>query len=514
MNAVLLRSIILGFLLFFALACEKLEVENLNEPDAVRALDDPEMLIEILREGTLDLLWGMTGDHGMYFQGQADQMTCTKFYPPQSWASTSEPRWRVENLHDSWWFNYGWNDLFSAINAANTILKASNEGIVLKINDMDRTSDAEIAAYFVKGMAQGYLGMIYDKAYVVNIDTDLANLKLQDYKTLITEGLANIRAAIDKAEAAPDDFKYDFMVNVDMDKTRFIRMCYSFMAKIAISEARTARETIQTNYATIKEWVDAGFTEDFYIESEPGVWYNRMIDWCTIRLNWIDSTGYLPPDQKIFHLVNPDQYQEYYHQDTGFYSPVVTDDQRIYNAPVPNGTTGYFKHVNGFGYLNSDRDRYLFTVHTVNRWYMDNDFTRAGIMNPMFMYVEGQLIKAECDLKEGTLNTVQEVMNRPDLPRKAVGQMPDLDINTFEEAIWWLHYEYAVELNLAATITGTWAFMRRWDLFQAGTMTMLPVPHFELEMNGDEIYSFGGAEYAGRTGSASGPGWRTVENGQ
>ena len=145
---------------------------------------------------------------------------------------------------------------------------------------------------------------------------------------------------------------------------------------------------------------------------------------------------------------------------------------------------------------------------------MDNGFDQAGIMNPMFLYVEGQLIKAECDLKKENLNAVQEVMNRPDLPRKAVGQMPDVAITIIDEAIWWLHYEYSVELNLAATITGTWAFMRRWDLFQAGTMTMLPVPYFELEQSGDDVYTFGGAENAGRTGSASGPGWRTVENGQ
>jgi hypothetical protein len=497
-------------------SCESLEVENLNAPDRERALADPGDLLGIMRGGAMDMMWGLTDLHGIYFQCQADLNTSTNRYL-DFWGFADEPRVQFQNsvTYDGYRWNwYPWSNFNSAVTAANTVLQAIEDGLVLEENDVDRTADAEAAAYFVKGMSQGFLGVMFDKAYIVDLDSDLSALEFSDYKALIAAGLANLQTAIDKANAAPADFKYDFFPNTDLDKATFIQMCNSFRAKIAISEARTKDETIQTAYSTIKGWVDAGFTDDYYIESSPGEWWNNMIDWLAYRLNFLDESGYIPSDQKIFHLVNPDQYQEYYHQDTGFYSPVVTDDQRIYNAPVQSGDNGYYYYVQGFGYLNPDRNRYIFTVHTTNRWYVDNDFTQVGVMNPTFLFIEGQLIKAECDLKEGIVATTQTVMNDPNLPRKAVGQMPDVTIANEADALWYLHYEYSVEMDMAGLVTGTWAFMRRWDLLQAGTMTMLPIPARELEATGLDIYTFGGALNAGQEGSAAGPGWRTVENGQ
>jgi hypothetical protein len=46
--------------------------------------------------------------------------------------------------------------------------------------------------------------------------------------------------------------------------------------------------------------------------------------------------------------------------------------------------------------------------------------------------------------------------------------------------------------------------MRRHDMLQEGSATMLPVPADELEILGMEIYTFGGPNFAGQAGTASG----------
>ena len=53
--------------------------------------------------------------------------------------------------------------------------------------------------------------------------------------------------------------------------------------------------------------------------------------------------------------------------------------------------------------------------------------------------------------------------------------------------------------------------MRRNDLLQKGTPTQFPVPADELEIGGDDTYTFGGESNAGQDGSASGIGsWKSL----
>lgn len=515
--------------LFFALlmilsigmvSCDSLEVENLNAPDRERALANPSDLLQILKGGTVDLFWGTTDLHGVWAGLLSDQSTATNKYLA-FWDFAEEPRMAFNNsvTYDASGFSrYCWNSLNSTVVSANSIIQAIADGIVLEevsgSDTIDRTSDAEIAAYFIKGAAQGFLGAWYDKGYIVDIDSDLGALEFVDYKALIAAGLANIQTAIDKANAA-SSLTFDFMLKVDMDKARFIQMCNSYRAKIAISEARTKDETIQTPYATISSWVDAGFDTDFTINTSPNDWWHNGLDWYTYRLSSADGAGYIPTDHKIMHLINPNHYEKYYHPDTGFYAPLVTNDMRFHTTTVFNGTQGYYFYVQNFGYLNPNRNRYLFTVYTNNKWWNFNQiYVDPDYPNPIFLTYEGDLIKAECDLKGGSTAGTLAVMNDPTGPRKALGMLPDVTIANEAEAINYLHLEHSFELDHAAMAVGQWAFMRRWDLLQKGTPLHAPVPARELEATGKEIYTFGGVDNATNPGTATGTGaWKPYPNG-
>ena len=508
-------SYILFFLVLLLTACEDLIVENLNEPDRKRALSKPEDLLKILSGGTQDAFTAAHTFYGIHMMLQADQLTTTNKWG-NFWDFCDEPRLAYNN-NTTYFASSGldgpytvWSLLNSGVNAGNTIINAvENDGIVLEVDDVDRSQDALAAAYYIKGFCQGFLGVIFDQAYIIDPETDLTQLELKTYSELIAAGLANLDKAITVANSNAN-LKWDFMIDQDFDQARFIQMCNSFKAKIAISEPRTKDEVPQTSWATISSWAAAGFTEDWIILTSAGQdWASDMLDYaCTI---YPPPAWYIPSDQKQFHLVNPAQYQEYYHPDTGYYSPVITDDERIYGA---NGNQPYYQTYENFGYLRSDRNRYIFSNHGFYRWWFDNWQWLPGASNPMFLAVEGDLIQAECALKQNNIAGVLSVINDPNLPRKKDGNLPDASAANEAEALWLLHYEYAIELDESALCTGQWAFMRRWDLLQKGTMTMWPIPAKELEATGLDIYTFGGALNAGQPGTAAGPGWRTVENGQ
>jgi hypothetical protein len=73
--------------------------------------------------------------------------------------------------------------------------------------------------------------------------------------------------------------------------------------------------------------------------------------------------------------------------------------------------------------------------------------------------------------------------------------------------------EYAVEVSNLGAVGTNWFFMRRHDLLQEGTMTMFPVPSGELEVLGLDLYTFGGVDFAGDVGAASGANtWKDLAN--
>ena len=249
----LLASMLIMILAFTS--CEDLEVENLNEPDRARALSDPGDLISLMKSGTLDSYWGITTSWGVHLHLMADQLTTTN-KSRQFWDFAEEPRLRLQNDP-----NYGgagaltspWGNLNSAVVSSNAVLAYINDGNTFTDeNDNDITKQMEAGALFAKGFAQGYLGVIFDKAYIVDFDSDLGNLELQPYTVLIDEGIANMQAGLAAANAAPN-FKYDLMVNVDMDITEFTKYANSMMARIASHEARTSTQLLfSSSYLVLK----------------------------------------------------------------------------------------------------------------------------------------------------------------------------------------------------------------------------------------------------------------------
>lgn len=79
-----------------------------------------------------------------------------------------------------------------------------------------------------------------------------------------------------------------------------------------------------------------------------------------------------------------------------------------------------------------------------------------------------------------------------------------LGTESVPEIQWALLREYSIEIDQLGGVGTQWFFMRRHDLLQAGTPNHFAVPGSELELLQRENYTFGGVDFAGDPGTASG----------
>jgi len=490
-----MKKLINLYLVFIAIvsiiSCEDLDIENLNQPDAARALSSDSDLISLIDGTVTDMFSDLIGFYAIYLDGLADQITTTNAYA-DFWGFCDQPRRNINNSTtngDLDAIGGHWSNYNSHIYNANVLLKIASERAILN-GKIDITDSKKAEALLVRGISLGYIGMIYDKAYRVDETTDVTKIKFEDYSTIIDYALADIELAI---SSAPSSMDFPIHSGYSLDKTEFVRLANSFRAKIAMGKKRggTADETI--NYSQVLNWINDGIITDFDPPAKQAVLFNNAQDWMTYTLS--DGSGYIPVDQKIAFLAegNPIKQPADYPTDSSIILDAIsnTKDSRIKK---------YFKYTTSFGYLKESRGRELFTNYCHNRFFTNNNRNVDGLSTNIFSKAELDYLKAEAQLLGGDNGSAAVSINSS-LQRASSGLNP-VTSSTAKNA---LLYEYAIELHLNGTIGTNYFFMRRHSLLQEGTPFHLPVPADELEISGIDPYTFGAK---GGNALASGPGWK------
>jgi hypothetical protein len=339
--------------------------------------------------------------------------------------------------------------------------------------------------------------MIYDKAYIVNPDTDVNALEFSSYTEVLAAAVENIENAITLANTYGSNFEYNLYVGSDpIGLSQFVEIANSYLARFSIAIARTDSEAQGLDYNKILEYANQGLNSNFYPLSSENVFFNNFQDWSLFTLG--DGAGYMPTDIKIQHLFDP-SYPTDYPTDSTILPAATSNDSRL---------TMYYEYVgSAFGFLRESRGRELFSSYRHIRFFNDNDENADGLPVEVFSKAEIDYIKAECYYRMSDYPSAVTMLNTS--PRMTVGgQNTTPAKDNVRNA---LLYENSIELDLNAGIATSWAFMRRHDLLQAGSPTMFPVPASELEVSQSEIYTFGGESNAGEIGSASGSNdWREL----
>ena len=492
----IIKSFLLIAVMSFTYSCADLEVENLNDPN-ITDIVSTETGLEALISGTIvDLMWTTLTFQNVNFDLQADLITSTNAFS-NYWGDADEPRRRIDNtttFDDKDNYEYMWSGCNAAVSVANSVL-----GFGTSPDDFSDGGKGLAAAYWMKGVGQGYISYVYDQGFIVDPGTDVNNLSLVSNKDMLVEAIANLEAAIAIYEANPS-LTFDFITDSSLSAEEAIQLCHTYAARFIAGNARTSAERASVDWAAVKAHAEAGLVSDWSPTSDDtnaGI-YNGQHAWNTFVID-ADGAGYLPVDLQVTWLADNSSPRTYDAPDGEVLPPITTDDARF--GMFSDGVLHDFEYTPSIGWLRADRNRSIFANYTFQRYAYDYATNNDG--NPMHIVTayENQLLLAEAELHLGNNAACKGIIDSSD--RTTRGNLPALADDSFDTLAGALHYENIVGLHSNGSAIGL-AYMRRWDRLQEGSYLHLPVPASELEVQGIPLYTFGGSGNGAEAGTADG----------
>lgn len=281
------KHLVVGSLLLLGgAACADLEVVNLNDADADRALataGDVESLI--------------SGSFNSWFQGVHDYsgsnmfLSNAAFQHAAPWSNSGMeyygriPRTAVVNsVSDRFYGNFtrAWYRSYRAIAAlADGLRSLENADIA---DELGPEAVARSRAYgkFVQALSHATLALIYDRGFVVTEETDVNEAQEPlDYMALMDASLALFDEAISLASASSFTLPYGWMQD-DVTNQDLVRIAHSQKARFRAQVARTAEERAAVDWGAVIASVDAGITDTKYMEYDwDNGWYHEALDYST-----------------------------------------------------------------------------------------------------------------------------------------------------------------------------------------------------------------------------------------
>ncbi len=521
---------------FIWVGCQDLTVDNENNPDRTRALASPQD-VEKLVSDTFTRYWSANqySSTSMPWSTIADEIS-------SSWANwgmrdmSEEPRrsWnndpsysRQEMTEDPWFRSY-------------TCISDAADGINSVTGNEARFTDEGIDpirlvafAKFNMGLCLGNLALRFDKAFIVDENTDLeavalgqVELTLESYDLVAEAAIAKLEEAIDVSRSASftitaeDDWIYGNVVT----SARLIRLANSFIARIMASVPRSPEERAAANWSGIMSKVDNGITEDFIpIGDDNG----DVREWDSMKFYGQNYTTWARADYRTIGPADEGSgYQNWLNTpvaDRNIFD-IETSDRRISGPDGPQSNGKYFRYVGKAGPFPSARGTYHYSSHTPMRYVDYLNDNANGEMTHMVL-AEMDLFKAEGLLRTGgSTQMVADLINKT---RVANGELPPATgsdaVGSPNDGSWkntgihlagaslWAKLQHEFRIETFATTGGlAWETDRGWGALVQGTPVHFPVPGKELETLALQQYTFGGV---GGTGAAPkrGPNGRTSE---
>jgi len=486
-------------LLLITTSCKKLQFDDITSLTKEEALAITPDYYYKLTVGAIQGAFNTSSNsRGVHMSCLADQTTTTNRVD-EWWDFCKEPRIRLNNNQSytgAPTFTTFYTGFYQANLDATTVLNALDT--LSKTPDgtgADRKADCYAVACLAKGMAQAYIGVIYDRGLIADKNGTAAQDLPNSYKEIMANAMTYFDKAIEAASGSTV-FKFDFVPNMSLNKTTFIQLCNSMAARLLASLPRDKTEAAalgNAHWTKVLNYAGKGLTADFTAPYVSGGYVNSLISQLLSKLG--DGSGYLPVDIKISYLAdNTGTYPNSYPLDPAKDpAPVTTSDKRF---------TKYFAYTTAFGYLRDDRGRDLFSNYRRERWRVGtaNSLSVSGAVSPVFLAEETRLLRAEAKMWLSDIAGAAAELNDAAADRKSKGELGNIAA-TEAEVRKTLHYEYAISIDAAASVINPWTFMRRNNLLQGGTPTQYPNPDAQMQVIQKSTYTFGGKEYMGEKGA-------------
>jgi len=469
--------LLMTVLMLLVSGCELPEVENPNDPDS----GDVFSRSQNVRTRTDSLLnsWFMTV-HA--FEGMAlplltaaDAGTSPNGY---GYPYSKEPRIEYNN-HPSFSFALHnekyYNSLYITLSEANDILS------ILKNQELDFSADetamTEAMARFVQGVCLGYLGLVYDKAFIVTDETELSKMPgtPSPWREVINTAVSSLEKAAEVCSNSNFTIPSKWLPGEQWNSGEFKRLANSFAARMIVYSSRNKTDDIAANWEKVYEYASDGIEKDFAPLADDDTWYSSYH-------SYANYLSYTATDMYVVNMMDPAMPSRWVDENTWDILP----------EPVTTHKDGVDDRIfTDFQYLNScsfrpDRGYYLFSCYRCKRF--DQYLQTETEPMPEFRKVENDYLLAEAAARTGKLQEAADIINSS--PRVTRGGLPPVpvEMDSIMEAI---HHERMVELM--NTGFGIQFFqMRKENKLQPGSPLHYPIPGSQLEIMNMDYYTFGG----------------------
>jgi len=479
------------FTAFSLISCEDLVVENLNDPDFKTAFSNPSD-IKGVAGGMLNTWFQVTQEYdgpGLALWVTADAGTCSHGNAGMR-VFGNEPRLEFNNkpsYTDAIITENYYNTLYSVVSQANDVL-AQTELNNVKMED-GSTDMVRAMAYFMHGLSLGYIGLLYDKAFIVTHETDLTfAVEPSPYKDVIAAAVKSLDEAIAISKASTFTIPTEWLPGESWSNIEFAQLASSFAARLLVFSSRNKTEDNATDWNKVYTYAKNGIQKDFAPLADDITWYS-LYQTYSVYAGW----GFI--DMYVINLMDPNM-------PANFPLSGSFDD-------LPNkgkATSVDARLESDYQYMSScpfkpERGYYHFSSYRYKR--LDQYLKTWTEPMPEFRKAENDYLLAEAAARTNKVAEAASVMNAS--ARVTRGKLSPLaaDQATILKAI---HYERIVELMLSGM--GIQYFqMRKENLLQKGTILHFPIPGAQLEVMQMDYYTFGATKgVAG--GDYSNGGWK------
>ncbi len=490
------------------LSCQSLEITNPNLPDRGRASQQPTAVESFV--ATAFRTWWPNGGHDDYpswaFSTMAWEIT-SGFADFGQLELSAEPRsaWNNSPVNARNDVNEEpWQDLYGTISAVNDALIAIDGGLI--IVDTVRTARTKAVGKFIQGISHGYLGLYFDKAFIVDETLNLDTISVptfRPYPEVIAEAIKQLDSATAVAQRTNFILPVDSWLYAAMTQGPVHPLANSFAARLMVYSARTRAERAAVNWEEVIRRIDLGIKADFAPVAQVDILFD---DWK--RLVARVRTASRPSDfgRPAYWTIGPAD------SANGFVNwvntPVAsrvafqlrTKDRRIQGAGGP-ATPGSYVGYNQNDIFTASRGTYRFSHYYFRRYGTGNSWFEGP--QPAMLVSEMDFLKAEALIRLGRAAEAVPLINKT---RVANGQLPPVTIDGPPDepgcvprklngqcgSLWdALRYEKRME---GLGVSGVIAYFdaRGWQTLPENTILELPVPGSELATLLMANYTFGG----------------------
>ncbi len=474
------KYIVLVAIGIITFSCADLDVENINKPNRDAVLTEPDG-VKGIAAGLFNT-WFIQEQHNFGSPGpamwvMADWGTVT-FANYGTRDMSEEPRIFFDNqtsyAYQSITKNF-WRYMYSVVTSANDVVFAIENGLEIG----DRGSESMMVkgmGYFMQGLGNGYVGLVFDKAYPSDEYTDYSTLEQTDYKVSINIAINQLEKAIDIFDNNTFTLPSEWINGNNFTNHDMSKLAHSFIARLMVYSARNKEQTESIDWAIVLEHAREGITSDFTVEGDGNGSNRKWMSWYKYymgRPNW----GKV--DMRVVHMIDesiPPNWPDGGVNDLPHEGRIISNDQRVSTDFEYNSSNN-----------RPERGMYRWSTYRYKRL---DDYFNANFFAPVVMMrnAENELFKAEALYRLEKYDEAANIINSGTRVTRGGLTPVNADADAVYKAIF---YERTIELPL--TGMGIEYFdMRRTGQLQDGSLLHFPIPSQQLETMQLPLYTYGG----------------------